>query len=176
MEFSELIKNRFSVRKFKRDKVEREKINVLLAASILSPTAVNYQPQRILIIDSEENLNKLKECTPFHFHAPLVMIVCYDKNVSWKRDIDNKDFGEIDASIVATHIMLQATNIGLGTTWVGEFDVEKLKKAFAFPENIIPVAMLPIGYPREDCKIHPFHFASIDIKDTYFDNSFDKSN
>ena len=174
MEFSELIKSRFSVRKFKRDKVEKEKINILLAASILSPTAVNYQPQRILILDSEENLNKLKECTPFHFHAPLVLIVCYDKNVSWKRSFDNKEMGEVDASIVATHIMLQATNMGLGTTWVGHFEPEKLIQAFSFPENIIPVAMLPIGYPRDDCKPHPYHFTSIDIKDTFFDNSFDK--
>lgn len=116
MDLMNLFKERHSVRKFSDKKVEKEKIDAILEAGRLAPTAVNFQPQRICVLESDESLLKLKDCTRYHFDAPLAIIVCYDNTVSWKRSYDNKDMGEVDASIVATHMMLEVTNLGLGTT------------------------------------------------------------
>ncbi|MEY8351856.1 nitroreductase family protein [Lachnospiraceae bacterium 54-53] len=173
MEFLQLVKNRYSVRKFSSRKVEREKLDLILEAGRVAPTAVNYQPQRILVLDSEENLAKLKSCTPYHFHAPLALLVCYDSTVSWKRSYDNEDMGAVDAGIVTTQMMLQIAESGLGTTWVGHFDPAGIRTAFELPEYLVPVALLPIGYPREDSAPHPFHEKRFDMDHSVFFNSFD---
>lgn len=172
MEFLQLVKERHSVRKFSDRKVEREKLDLILEAGRVAPTAVNYQPQRILVIDSKENLDKLKSCTPYHFHAPLTLLVCYDSTASWKRSYDNEDMGAVDASIVTTQMMLQTAELGLGCTWVGHFDPKQIRNAFELPEYLIPVALLPIGYPREDSAPHPFHGQRFDMDHTVFFNSF----
>jgi nitroreductase len=119
MEFEELARNRYSLRKFSPKPVEKEKLDLILEAGRLAPTACNYQPQRILVIKSEEALAKLKKCTPYVFDAPTALLVCYDGKVSWKRGYDGKESGDIDASIVGTHLMMEAAQLGLGTTWVG---------------------------------------------------------
>ncbi|WP_041230307.1 nitroreductase family protein [Deferribacteres bacterium DY0037] len=172
MDFLELAKDRYSVRKFSERKVEQEKIDSILEAGRLAPTAVNYQPQRILVISSDESLDKFRDCTPYHFNAPLALLVCYDSEVSWKRSFDNKDMGEVDASIVATQMMLEVTNLGLGSTWVGHFDPEKIRNAFKIPANIVPVALFPVGYPAESSKPSPKHSSRLAITETVFMNSF----
>lgn len=172
MDFLDLAKTRYSVRKFRDKKVEPEKVAAILEAGRVAPTAVNYQPQRILVLDCEDNLNKLKDCTPYHFHAPLAVLVCYDTAVSWKRSFDGKDMGEVDASIVATQMMLEAADLGLGSTWVGHFDPEKIKTAFALPDNIIPVALLPIGYPDPTSTPHLNHAKRFELGTTVFYNGF----
>ncbi len=149
MDFFELAGKRYSLRRFSRQKVEKEKIDRILEAGRLAPTACNNQPQKILVLDSEEALEKVKKCTPCHFDAPLMLIVCYDKTESWKRDYDGRDFGDIDASIVGTHLMMEAAELGLGTTWVGFFDPAAVVREFSLPENIIPIALFPTGYPAE---------------------------
>ena len=118
MNLIELMKERYSVRIFDKKNVEDEKINMILEAARLAPTACNFQPQKILVIKSKESLQKMKLCTPYTFDAPLIMLICFDKNISWKRKIDNVDMGGVDASIVATHMMLEISNLGLGSTWV----------------------------------------------------------
>ncbi|MGB6129781.1 MAG: nitroreductase family protein [Psychrilyobacter sp.] len=174
MDFLQLAKERYSVRKFSNKKVEQEKINLILEAGKLAPTAVNYQPQRILVIESDDSLNKLKECTKYHFNAPLAMLICYDNTISWKRSYDNKEMGEVDASIVATQMMLEITNLNLGTTWVGHFDPQKIIEAFSLPENIIPVGLFPIGYPDENSVPHQLHEKRFEISETVIYNSFKK--
>lgn len=166
MDFLELAQKRYSVRKFSPQHVENEKLNQILEAGRSAPTAVNYQPQRIFVISTEAALEKMQNCTPFLFHAPLALLVCYDSNESWKRSYDGKDMGEVDASIVATHMMLAAANIGLGSTWVGHFDSEKVKTAFALPETILPVAILPIGYPHETSQPHQNHNKRLALSET----------
>lgn len=173
MEFLQLAKERHSVRKFSDKKVEREKLDLILEAGRVAPTAVNYQPQRVLVIENEESLGKLKSCTPYHFNAPLVLLVCYDTSVSWKRNHDNKDMGMVDATIVATHMMLEVHSLGLGTTFVAHFDPEAIKKSFELPDYLVPVSLLPIGYASSDSKPHILHSKRHDIKDTAFFNSFD---
>ncbi|MDS0525438.1 nitroreductase family protein [Clostridium sp. SHJSY1] len=174
MNFLQLAKERYSVRKFSDKKVEREKLNLILEAGRVAPTAVNYQPQRILVIENEESLIKLKSCTPYHFNAPMAILICYDSTTSWKRHYDNEDMGAVDASIVTTHMMLQAQELGLGTTWVGHFDADLMKKTFELPEYLVPVALLPLGYPSSDSVPHPkLHDNRLKIDDTVFFNSFD---
>lgn len=158
MDLMTLFKERYSCRKFSGKPVEREKLEAILDAARLAPTAVNFQPQRIFVLESRDSLDRLKDCTPYHFDAPAALLLCYDKNVSWKRKFDGEDFGIIDASIVGTHIMLEVVNQGLGTTWVGYFDPSLVSQNFELPDNIVPAAIFPIGYPADDAAPSPMHF------------------
>lgn len=172
LDFLKLAKERFSVRKFTNQKVEAEKIDLILDAASLAPTACNNQPQRILVLDSDKGLDKLKDCTNYHFDAPLAFIVCYDNEVSWKRRYDDKDEGDIDASIVTCHMVLEIANLGLGCTWVGSFDPKTVREFYHLPNNVIPVAILPTGYKSEDAVPHPLHNKRLRKKDFVFYNSF----
>ncbi|MCD7797222.1 MAG: nitroreductase family protein [Clostridiales bacterium] len=160
MNFSELAKERFSCRKFKETKVKQEKIDTIIQSALLAPTAVNRQPQKIFVLTDKEKLLRLKECTRFDFDAPLCFIICADKSKAWTRKYDGENSAQIDASIVVTHMMLQAQDIGLGTTWVMSFDPQKVRSAYSIPDNLEIVALLPTGYPADDAEINPFHFAS----------------
>lgn len=171
MNFEEVIKLRYSVRNFKKEKIEKEKVEMILNAGMLAPTACNNQPQRILVLDSANAIEKLKSCTPYTFNAPLILIVCFDENISWKRPSDGVDMGEVDASIVTTQMMLEVTNLELGSTWVGNFDVKKLKILFSLPESFHPIAILPIGYPTESSIPHPNHSKRDQIEEKIFLNS-----
>ena len=154
MDFQSLAQERYSLRKFDSRPVEEEKLLKVLEAGRSAPTAHNFQPQRILVLQSPEALAKADNCTASHFHPPVMLIVAYDPAVSWKREYDGKDHGEIDAAIAATQMMLQATDLGLGTTYVGMFEAEKLCAAFAEElKGLVPVALLPLGYPAENA--HP---------------------
>ena len=102
-------------------------------------------------------MEKLKKCTPYHFGAPLALLVCYDDARSWKRSFDAQDSGFVDASIVTTHLMMAAWEQGVGSTWVMYFDPEKMRAEFALPEHMVPVALLPLGYPGESAKPSPSH-------------------
>ena len=158
MDFLKLARERYSVRKFEQRPVEREKIELILQAGHVAPTACNLQPQRILVIDGKEGLEKLKGCTKSHFDAPAALLVCYEKEACWKRmRYDGKPSGEIDASIVTTHMMLEAADIGLGSTWVMSFDPEAMRKEFSVPENYEIVALLVLGYPAPDAEPYPGH-------------------
>ena len=150
MSFIELARTRYSVRNYKPQPIEPEKLARVLEAGRVAPTACNNQPQRIKVITEPADLAKVDECPPCRFEAPAVLLVCYDKTVSWKRKFDGADSGEVDASVVTTHLMLAAHDLGLGTCWVMYFDPAKTAELFALPENIVPVAMLPIGYPADD--------------------------
>ncbi len=173
MDFLELASQRFSCRGFSDKKVENEKIKKILEAAKLAPTARNFQPQKILVLTEEEGLKKINNCTQYGWNAPVIMIIFYDKDISYKRDkYDNKEFGDIDTSIVTTHMMLEAQSIGLGTTWVGSFDPQKLIETYNVPNNLVPVAILPIGYPSEEIKPSKLHFERKNISDFTFCNNW----
>lgn len=172
MNFITLAKNRYSVRKFSVKPVEKEKLDLVLEAARLAPTACNYQPQRILVIESPEALEKLKSCTKYLFNAPLALLVCYDKDKSWRRPYDADDSGTVDASIVTTQMMLQAAEIGLGTTWVGHFDPAAVREQFHLPANYVPIALLPLGYPADDAMPSPMHDKREEMDKTVFFNTF----
>lgn len=157
MDFLTLAQKRYSCRRFEQKKVEKEKLEKILEAGRIAPTAVNYQPQRVLVIQDEQKLARLDECTKFGWGAPVLMIICYDKTISWKRKQDGRDEGIIDASIATTHMMLEVEDLGLGTTWIGSFYPDKIREVYQIPENFEIVALLPIGYPAEDSEPSPMH-------------------
>ena len=124
MDFEKLSAERYSLRKFSDRPVEQEKLDLILEAGRNAPTAHNLQPQRIFVIRTPEMLEKADGCTAAHFHPPVILVVAYDPEAAWKRETDGKNHGEIDAAIAATQMMLQAADLGLGTTYVGMFEPE----------------------------------------------------
>lgn len=169
MDFLTLASERYSVRKFKNKPIGQESIDKILAAAHLAPTGCNFQPQRILVINNEEALAKLKDCTRCHFDALCAMLVCYNKDECWTRPYDGYQSGIVDASIVTTHMMLEACELGIGSTWVMHFNPFKMRDAFAIPENIEPVSLLVMGYPADDAVPNERHtqFRPVDDIVTY---------
>lgn len=172
MDFKELAKERFSCRKFKKDKVEQEKIDIILNSAMVAPTAVNKQPQRILVLTDEDKLKSLKEFTRYDFDAPLCFVICAETDKAWIRKYDGKSSAEIDAAIITTHMMLQAQDLGLGTTWVMSFDPAKGREVLNIPDHLELVALLPTGYPADDAPINPLHNTYIDMSEMVSYNEF----
>lgn len=148
MAILDTIKSRYSVRKYEKKAVEKEKINAILEAAHCAPTAANMQPQKILVVQKPENLEKFSAGANT-YDAPLVMLVCADVNAAWVRPFDGKAMVDIDATIVTDHMMLTATELGLGSCWITYFDPEAIRKAFDLPENLVPVNILAIGYAAD---------------------------
>ena len=165
MTFLELAKSRYSVRSFNTRPIEPEKLAMILEAGRVAPTAGNKQPQRIKIITEPLDLAMVDECTPCRFNAQAVLLVCYDKSVCWKRKFDGANSGEVDASIITTHLMLAAHELGLGSCWVMYFNPAKASELFALPENIVPIAFLPIGYPADDAAPAALHSQRISLNE-----------
>lgn len=149
MDFLTMAKERYSVRKYKDTPVEPEKLQKILEAGRIAPTAANLQPQRILVLQSKEALEKASEAARF-YDAPVLLVVCADKNAAWVRKNDGFNAYQVDAAIVTDHMMLQATELGLGTLWICWFKEEILRQQFNIPENLVPVNLLAIGYA--DCQ------------------------
>ena len=157
MEFANLSAARYSLRKFSDKNVEQEKLDLILESGRNAPTAHNNQPQRIFVLRSPEALEKADACTSMHFHAPVTLVVAYDPEAAWKREHDGKNHGEIDAAIAVTQMMLQAADLGLGTTYVGVFEPEKLLEQFPEMAGLCPIAMVPLGYPAENARPSKLH-------------------
>lgn len=172
MEFEKLIKERYSVRNFKDEHLSKETIEKILEAGHVAPTGCNNQPQRILVLNTDESMEKLKQCTKCHFDAPSAMLVCCNLNESWKRPYDEALSAPIDAVIVTTHLMLAAKNEGVGSCWVMHFNPETMKNTFNIPENFLPVALLVMGYPSNDSKPLNLHNASRPIEEVVFYETF----
>jgi len=162
--FFELAAKRYSVRSFSSRLIEEEKLAQILETARIAPTACNNQPQRLKVITETEDLAKVDECTPCRFNAPTVLLICYDKTACWQRGFDGAMSGEVDASIITTHLMLAAEDVGLGSCWVMHFDPLKTVELFDLPENIVPVAFLPIGYPAEDSAPNPRHTQRLELE------------
>jgi len=157
MNFMELAKDRYSVRKFSDRPVEQEKIEQILEAAIVAPTACNNQPFKVWVIESEEALEKVRATTPCHFGASVIFAVGGDPQTAWVRKYDQKNFVDVDASIVATQMMLAIHELGLGTTWVGWFDVNQLQESFPEMKDYNMIALFPVGYPAEDAAPAEMH-------------------
>ena len=196
MDFRDISKMRITTRQFDPRPVEKEKVDLILEAGRWSPTAVDYQPQRILVLNTPEQLDKVREfCTfgydkkyadlaketdtPDHKHsvyyygAPLVLMVCYDKTVCWSHPQSGESSGATDAAIVNTHMMLEAASIGLGTVWISYFDKDKARALLNIPENYEMLCMLYVGYPAKDFTPNPHMTGKrYPIEHTCFDNDF----
>lgn len=167
MKFDELVKERFSVRMYSNKEIEQEKIDKILEAGRVAPTACNLQPQRIFVIKSEEAREKLKSFCRMTFDAPVIMLMCADMDVVWKNKREEEyNTAEMDLSIVGTHMMLQAWDLGIGSCWVRAFNSKEVKEKFELPDNIKPIFMMPMGYKADDCVPNEmFHNSRNNIED-----------
>ncbi len=167
MSFIELARERYSVRSFKKDSIEKEKLKAIIEAGRVAPTACNNQPQKIYVVKSAEKLQALSEVCRFTFGAPTILVVAYDKERDWKnRLMPGYGSGETDAAIVCTHMMLAAWELGIGSCWVGYFNAADVSRALGLAENIVVTAMLPIGYPAEGAEPLALHNTYRDLEDT----------
>lgn len=148
MSFIEIAKKRYSVRNYSDRKVEKEKLEKILQAAHVAPTAANLQPVRLLVVESKKGLEKIGKGANI-YGAPLAIIVCADHNKAWVRPFDKKQSGDIDASILTDHMMLEATELGLGSVWVCFFKPDVIKEEFDLPDNLEPINILVIGYSNE---------------------------
>ena len=167
MNFYELAKDRYSVRTFKPDPIEKEKLDKILQAGRIAPTACNYQPQRIFVAKSEDARQKLAQVCQCTFGAPVILVVCYDRDRNWKSNLmPGYESGETDAAIVTTHMMLQAWELGIGSCWVGLFNADEVSNILGLPENLTVSALLPIGYAKDHAKPAHLHDKVRDFADT----------
>ena len=166
MEFEQLITERYSVRSFKQVHLPKDVIDKILSAGHKAPTGCNNQPQRILVLNTDESIEKLKNCTRCHFHAPTAMLVCHNKEESWVRRYDGAFASPVDATIVTTYLMLAAKNEGVGSCWVMSFDPAAMRVAFQIPDHIEPIALLVMGYPADDAKPLDMHFQFRPMEET----------
>ena len=150
-DFLQLATDRYSVRSFSSTPVEQDVVDLILRAGQVAPTAVNSQPQKIYVVRSAANMEKMNSLSPCIYGAPQCFIFCYSDDTVVPRGKDG-NYGEIDVTIVLTHMMLEAANLGVGTCPVGYFDPEKLKAELGLPESEHPILIMPFGYASPDAK------------------------
>lgn len=166
MEFTDVIRNRYSCKNFSDRQVEADKLQAILAAGRLAPTAKNLQEQRIYVIQSAAGLAKLDKVTPCRYGAPTVLLVAFDKDNVFTYPDSERDSGVEDAAIVATHMMLAATNEGVDSCWLNYFNPDAVAKAFDLPENEEVLMLLDLGYAAKEAKPLPNHFSRKAIEET----------
>ncbi|MCM1223774.1 MAG: nitroreductase family protein [Lachnospiraceae bacterium] len=149
MDFIEIAKKRYSVRNYSDKKVETEKLDKILQAAHVAPTAANLQPIHLIVVQEKDGLEKIGKGANI-YGAPLAVIVCTDHDKAWVRPFDNKQTSDIDASILTDHMMIEATELGLGSVWVCYFKPDIIRKEFSLPDNLEPVNILAIGYSNEE--------------------------
>lgn len=166
MEFKEVVKNRFACKKFDGRKVEKEKLDAILEAGRLAPTAKNLQEQHIYVAQSGEGLAKIDKVTPCRYGAATVLVVAFDKNNVFTYPGEKRDSGVEDATIVATHMMLAAENEGINSCWINFFDPVAVAKEIGLPENEEVLMLLDLGYAAEGTKSLATHSQRKDLSET----------
>jgi nitroreductase len=148
VEFSELIKSRYSVRDYKPDPVEDEKLQQVLEAARMAPTAANLQPFQFIVIHPQGRQAELQRIyqRAWFTQAPLILCACAIPAEGWVR-VDGKVYTDVDVAIVMDHLILSATELGLGTCWIADFDPAAARKVLGLPEGVEPIAFTPLGYP-----------------------------
>ena len=157
MEFNDVLNRRYSCRAFAARSVEQEKVDRILEAGRIAPTAVNKQPVHIWAVSNPETLEAIKGVTRSNYGAPLLLVVGCRPADAWVRRYDGKNGAEVDAAIVATYLMLAAENEGLATLWVGSFDPALLRDILPGAEGYDLVAMINVGYPAPESKPSVMH-------------------
>lgn len=148
MDFLTLAKTRCSIRAYEDRKVEPEKLEKILEAARIAPTAANRQPVKLLVVQSEEGLAKLGKAANI-YGAPLAVVTCADLGRAWTRPFDQKQSVDIDASILTDHMMLEAADLGLGSVWICYFKPDVIREEFGLPDGLEPVNILAVGYAAE---------------------------
>jgi nitroreductase len=157
MEFNTVIQNRYSCRAFAARAVEQEKVDRILEAGRIAPTAVNKQPVHVWAVTDPSTLEAIKGVTRSNYGAPVLLVVGCRPADTWARRYDGKNGAEVDASIVSTYLMLAAENEGLATLWVGSFDPALLKGILPGTDGYELVAMINVGYPSGESAPSAMH-------------------
>lgn len=157
MNFKKLCNERFSVRSYLPKDIPADKLKEILECARLAPSAVNKQPWVIFVCQSDEVRQKLQAAYNRNWfqEAPVYLVLCRKEGSSWVRQYDEKDHGDMDVAILAEHICLAATEQGLGTCWVCNFDPDGVRAALQTDRTIIPEVIIPIGYTAEKAEDHP---------------------
>ena len=166
MEFKEVIRKRYSCKSFSDRPVEKEKLDAVLNAGRLAPTAKNLQEQHIYVVQSEEALAKIDAATPCRYSAPTVLVVAFDKTNVFTYPGEKRDSGVEDATIVATHMILAAADEGLDSCWINFFDPDKLAVALGLPEKEEILMIMDLGYAADGAGPLPNHDSRKDISET----------
>lgn len=157
MEFQEVVKNRYSCKKYSSRQVEDEKLTAILEAGRLAPTAKNLQEQKIYVVRSDAMLAKIDELTPCRYGAPTVLVVAFDRNNVFTYPGGKYDSGMEDATIVATQMILAAANQGVDSCWLNFLDPDKTAKALGLPENEQVLMLMDLGYAAPGAGPLPNH-------------------
>ncbi len=155
MSILEIAKQRFSVRSYLDKEISQETLNIILEAAHVAPTAANMQPVKLLVVKSDESKQKLAKAANI-YNAPIAIIVCADTTKAWTRPYDGMKTTDIDASIITDHMMLTATEQGLGSVWICYFKPDILKKEFHLPEGVEPINILALGYTNEKADVNRY--------------------
>ena len=166
MEFKDVVKNRYSCKKFSSKQVEKAKLDAILEAGRLAPTAKNLQEQHIYVVQSAQMLAKIDKLTPCRYNAPTVLAVAFDKNNVFTYPGGKRDSGVEDAAIVATHLTLAAADEGIDSCWLNFFDPELAAKELGLPENEEVLMLLALGYAADDAAPLPNHTNRKPIEET----------
>lgn len=153
MEFSELIQKRYSVRAYKPDLVEDDKLRQVLEAARLAPTANNQQAFQLIVIHPKGREADLKRIynRNWFVQAPLVICACGLPFDNWVRR-DGKNYNDVDVTIAMDHLILAAANQGLGTCWIAAFDPAAAREVLGLPDGVEPIVFTPLGYPADQLK------------------------
>lgn len=165
MTFKELSSKRFSVRKYTDEPVSDEQLAYVLECTRLAPSAVNFQPWHFYIVTSPDDRAKLQKCYDREWFstAPMYIICCICHDVAWVRKYDQKAHGDIDIAIATEHICLAATEVGLGTCWVCNFDAKLCHELFQLPDNEEAAVLIPIDHPAPDAECKPKNRKAMDV-------------
>ena len=150
MQFIELAAKRYSVRSYRAKPVEDDKLQSVLQAARLAPTAANRQAFRLIVIPTKGRESELLRIynRSWFVQAPMVICICAIPNEAWVRS-DGRNYGDVDAAIVMDHLILAAADLGLGTCWVGAFDPAAAREVLGIPQQAEPIAYTPLGYPAD---------------------------
>ena len=148
MDFLELAKSRHSIRDYLNKPVDDALIEQVLEAARWAPSACNIQPTLFIVLNGKEPVAAMRSiyAREWILRAPVIIAACCDRSACWHR-ADNKDYGDIDAAISLDHLTLAATQLGLGTCWIGAFNADEARRVLRLPPHIDPIAFTPLGYP-----------------------------
>lgn len=150
MSLLELAQSRYSVRDYQPTPVSDDDLQYILESARLAPSACNRQPWHFYLCTSADALSKVQKCYDREWFrtAPMVIICCIDHGGEWVRQSDRHAHGIVDISIAAEHICLAATERGLGTCWVCNFDAQLCHQLFHLPDQYEAAILLPLGHPN----------------------------
>ena len=150
MNFHDLVKQRYSVRSYKSQPVEKDKLERILNTSCLAPSAANRQALQLIVMETAQHKAALEQIyhKDWFVQAPYVICACGIPTKNWIRR-DGKNYNDVDVAILMDHFILAATEEGLGTCWIGSFDPINVKNLLKLPEDVEPIAFTPLGYPND---------------------------